>query len=196
MESYGPLDIWLAKMRYHIAQKQIRRHHKGGRILDIGCGTNPIFLRSLDFEEKHGVDQNIREAIQTRLKETLNIAVANVVLEEVERFPYPDDFFDVVTMLAVFEHIEPDRLVPLHRDLHRILKPEGIFIMTTPAVWTDFILRSLAGLRLISDTISEHKDAYTHQRIVAILEEAGFAGEKMRYGHFECFMNLWLTARK
>ena len=63
--------------------------------------------------------------------------------------PFEDNYFDAVSMLAVFEHIEPDCLVDIHRDIYRILKPGGVYVMTTPAFWTDGILRFLVKLHLL-----------------------------------------------
>jgi hypothetical protein len=30
-----------------------------GRVLDVGCGSYPMFLTMADFEEKYGLDKNI-----------------------------------------------------------------------------------------------------------------------------------------
>jgi hypothetical protein len=101
----------------------------------------------------------------------------------------------VVTMLAVFEHIEPKRVVSLLKEIQRVLKLGGMFIMTTPAFWTDGLLRLMAKFRLVSPVeIEEHKDTYTAQKIASILQKGGFPKELINYGYFECFMNIWVTA--
>ena len=79
--------------------------------------------------------------------------------------PFDDDYFDVVTMLAVFEHIAPERLGNVLKEISRVLKKGGMYIMTTPAVWTDSILRVMAKLRLVSPVeIAEHKGSYSHSK--------------------------------
>ena len=46
--------------------------------------------------------------------------------------------------------------------------------MTTPAPWTDKLLRIMARLHLVSQVeIDEHKDAYSKDRISKFLQEAG-----------------------
>ena len=70
-------------------------------------------------------------------------------------------------------------------------------LITTPALWTDSILRFMAKLRIVSPVeIEEHKDAYNHSRLFSILQEANFSKEKLRFGYFEMFMNMWATATK
>lgn len=65
-------------------------------------------------------------------------------------------------MLAVIEHIEPERLDGIIGEVRRILKSGGLLIITTPASWTDGLLRFMARLHLVSRTeIDEHKAAYT-----------------------------------
>jgi len=72
---------------------------------------------------------------------------------------YDDNSLDVVTILAVLEHIEIDKLNNTLKEFYRILKPNGLYILTIPVGWTDFILRSLANLRLIKIYTSTEKFA-------------------------------------
>jgi len=196
LEGYGPLDVFLAKQRYKIAHRKLRSLDRNGRVLDIGCGSIPLFLSTLDMAERYGLDQNIEPPAVEKAK-TQGIELASFSIEQEQRIPFDDNFFDAVTMLAVFEHIEPKELVRVHREIRRILKPGAVFIMTTPAFWTDPILRFLARIHLISDvSIKEHKDNYRHSQISAVLEQAGFEKSKMQFGHFELFMNSWATAIK
>jgi SAM-dependent methyltransferase len=110
--------------------------------------------------------------------------------------PFQGGFFEVVSMLAVFEHIEPLVLVNLLREIHRVLKPGGAYLMTTPAAWTEGILKTMARLRLVSVVeVGEHKGAYSHQQIVAMLAEAGFDRAMIQHGFFEAGMNLWVRAK-
>jgi hypothetical protein len=52
MKEYGPLDLWLAKKRYRMAQKLVSPVADRRRILDIGCGCYPLFLTVIHFAEK------------------------------------------------------------------------------------------------------------------------------------------------
>jgi SAM-dependent methyltransferase len=196
VRGYGPLDSFLAKQRYKIATRQIELAKKNGRILDIGCGSYPLFLLNVDFTEKYGLDKMVETATEERTKQQEIILISHDIENE-EKLPFEDNFFDVVSMLAVFEHIEPNKLVKMHREIYRTLKPGGIYIMTTPAFWTDCLLRLLAKSGLITDIeIREHKGSYSHSMISCILQEAYFQRNKLRFGYFELFMNIWATATK
>jgi SAM-dependent methyltransferase len=196
VRGYGPLDLFLAKKRCKTANRQIMLAGKTGRILDIGCGLYPLFLTTVNFAEKYGMDTTVSPDSCGEFK-SKNIILVKGEIGDGKPLAFDDEFFDVVTMLAVFEHIEPGKLAGVHREIYRILKPGGLFFMTTPAVWTDGLLRFLAGIGLISDVeIKDHKGSYNHSMVASILQQAGFKKEGMRFGHFEFFMNLWVTAVK
>lgn len=188
------LDWFLSKQRCKIASRQIVSVPKKGRILDIGCGRYPLFLTTVDFSERYGLDKDFGAGENAKRD---GITLVNHNIEEQSKMPFEDNYFDAVSMLAVFEHIEPNCLVDIHRDIYRILKPGGVYIMTTPAFWTDGLLRFLVKLHLLSDvSIDDHKDSYKYSDVFSILQKAHFEKEKLRYGYFELFMNLWATATK
>lgn len=100
-------------------------------------------------------------------------------------------------MLAVFEHLDPTKLVSVLKETRRVLKPEGRLIITIPCAWTDKLLRTMAKLNLVSlKEIKEHKKTYNHSEIASQLLKADFRKTKMKHGYFECFMNNWLVVEK
>lgn len=189
---YGLLERFLAKKRVKLANKLIPSSLRSGRILDIGCGAYPLFLLSTDFAEKYGLEKIERKNISHD-----KVTLINFDLEKQDVLPFDNEYFDIVTMLAVFEHIEPSRLLNVIKEVHRILKHNGIYIMTTPAAWTGSLLRCMAKLKLVSPIeIEEHKDSYNHSKICSILQDGGFLKERIRLGYFEIYMNIWATAVK
>lgn len=117
-------------------------------------------------------------------------------IEKEGSLPFINNYFDVVTMLAVIEHIKPDKLMPIFKEVKRVLKKDGIFIITTPSGWTDKILRFLSRIYFVSrQEIKEHKNAYNHKKIFAILEKAGYKKEDTEGGYFEVGMNIWIKAK-
>lgn len=193
---YGLFEGFLANQRVKMANKLISSRYRRGNILDIGCGSYPLFLSSTEFSNKYGLDKVVKsEAISSFRKKQINLI--NHDNEQEDKLPFENDFFDVVTMLAVFEHIEPEKLPNLLREIKRILKPGGIYVLTTPAVWTDRLLRFLAKIHLVSPAeIEEHKDAYSFKKIANFLTQAGFSKDKLEFGYFELFMNIWTRATK
>ena len=193
---YGLLEGFLAKQRSTMANRLIPSTHRRGRILDVGCGTYPLFLLNTKFPEKYGLDKIVQENCDKKFQNQ-RITLINYDIEREYIMPFDSEYFDVVTMLAVLEHIEPKRLVKILKEIHRILRPGGLHIMTTPAFWTGSLLRFMATLRIVSPVeIEEHKDAYNHSKLFSILQEANFSKEKLRFGYFEIFMNIWATATK
>ncbi|MBU1147625.1 MAG: class I SAM-dependent methyltransferase [Candidatus Omnitrophica bacterium] len=191
---YGFFEGFLAKKRAEIADKLIPPASRRGKILDIGCGNYPYFLNSIDFAEKHGVDQNLSNSCDDLPR---NIKLQKFNIEKENKVDFPDEYFDVVTMLAVLEHIDPVVLSERIKEIYRILKPKGSFIITTPALWTVPILSVMSRLKLISPTeIKEHKILYSLSDILGVFTKSGFYHEKIASGYFELFMNIWLRAEK
>jgi 2-polyprenyl-3-methyl-5-hydroxy-6-metoxy-1,4-benzoquinol methylase len=179
-----------------MADRLIPAAYREGRILDIGCGTYPLFLLCTAFFEKYGIDKVVQENYGEQ-SHNQEIIVINYDIETENTLPFSSEFFDVVSMLAVFEHIEPIRVKEILREIYRVLKLNGMFIMTTPTIWADGLLRFMAKLRLVSPIeIAEHKDAYSHRKISSLLQEAGFQQEGLQLGYFEMFMNIWVAATK
>lgn len=193
---HGTLEAFLARRRAEKANQLIPAGLRDGRILDVGCGTYPFFLVNTRFEEKWGVDQLVAAEERLRVGDgEVHLLPFNAELNP--RLPFAEDFFAVVTMLAVFEHIATDKLPLLLSDVRRVLKPGGMFVMTTPAHWTDGLLKLMAGLGLVSHhEIDEHKGSYSQAEIRSTLEKAGFAPAALRSGSFEATANLWATATK
>lgn len=196
VRGYGPLDLYLARKRCKMAARRLREVQHRNRILDIGCGTYPLFLTQIDFVEKYGVDQHISSEVQESAMRK-GIALSEIDLQKDTVLPWENDSFDVVSMLAVFEHIEPANLPFLLAEIYRVLKPQGRYIITTPAPWADGVLRYMAKLKIISPVeIADHRGAYDHRDLKTYLAKAGFDEDKMKFGYFELFLNLWACADK
>lgn len=194
---HGVVEPLLARLRCRMAKRLIGSREPGGRLLDLGCGSHPLFLTSAAplFEECHGLDR-VSDWIRSELVDQ-GLRVRNHDLDEDPHIPYEDGHFSVVTMLAVFEHLRKDRLPEVLREVHRVLEPGGRYVMTTPAAWSGPLLLAMGRLGLVSrEEIDEHQDCYSHGRARALIEAAGFAPYRIRLGYFEFFMNNWAVAQK
>ena len=100
-------------------------------------------------------------------------------------------------MLAVAEHLNPTCLVDLYVETFRILIPGGRLIITTPAAWTNQLLNIMAKMKLVSEEeIKEHVYLYTLPLLGWYFGRAGFDMNKVRFGYFEFFLNMWAYAEK
>ena len=193
---YGLLEKFLSQQRCKMANRLIIPAYRQGQMLDIGCGVYPLFLKTTQFAQKFGLDKTAEPHQHPQLAEE-GIVLSQFDFEEQEKLPFQNDCFDIITMLAVFEHIFPQRLVVLLTEIYRILKPNGMLIITTPAALSDAILSFMALTRLVSPTeICDHKKTYYHEEIIDFLQKAGFAQENICSGYFEMFLNTWVTAKK
>lgn len=190
----GLLEPYLAQMRSRQANRLIPPHLRNGRILDIGCGSFPYFLAHTAFQEKFAVD---RLALKRDDLSQLQIQFHALNLSIDPVLPFEADFFDVVTLLAVVEHLNPTNTALLFSEIYRVLQHEGRVILTTPAAWSDGLLRGMARLNFVSaEEINEHAFSYTLPLIGWHFGQAGFSMHKVKFGYFELMLNMWATAQK
>lgn len=186
---HGLLEPTLARLRARRADRLIPPHLREGRILDVGCGSYPYFLSHTSFREKLAVER------QRPSDPPAGIRWLELDLNATPELPFPDGHLDVVTMLAVVEHLDPASLEVLLADVRRVLRPGGRLVVTTPASWSDGLLRLMARLSLVSaEEIDEHVFAYTQPLLGWYFGRAGFARDRVRFGYFEAWLNLWATA--
>lgn len=106
---------------------------QGKRILDIGCGDG-IFLNQIRgrFIESFGID--IAEiAVETALRNGVQASILNL---NSDALPYPNGFFDAITILSTFQYFYDPYYVL--GECHRVLKEHGVLIMSIPnsrAIW-------------------------------------------------------------
>jgi SAM-dependent methyltransferase len=190
----GLLEPLLARLRTQRANQLIPLELRSGRILDIGCGSFPYFLAHTAFEEKFAVDQ-LQMAAETARQNRIEFFSLN--LNEQPHLPFAAEYFDVVTLLAVVEHLDPDSMALLFQEACRVLKPGGMVVLTTPAAWSDGLLKFMARVHLVSaEEIHEHAFAYTLPLLGWHFGQAGFQMSKLKFGYFEFMLNMWATARK
>jgi SAM-dependent methyltransferase len=102
-------------------------HFRGeGRILDVGCGPALYLalLKSIGWKV-YGVEVNTYAC-----EYAVNKLGINVFCGELEKSNFPSDFFDVIRLVHVLEHL-PSPLTTF-TEIKRILKPDGIIYIETP----------------------------------------------------------------
>lgn len=118
-----------------------------GKILDIGCSSGK-FLKHLS---KH-IESGIGIDIALKMPNSGNISFLN--LDASKNLPFKNNYFDCVTCFEVIEHIKNDK--NMIKEVKRILKPYGYFILSTPYLpcwkkytsYKDKIFRKMGHVRL------------------------------------------------
>ena len=145
-----------------------QRINKGSRILDVGCGYGH-FLKVCDEYglETYGID--ISEYAIKQAKHNTN---AHLLIHDVNKglHIFRSNFFDVVTLFDVLEHLWcPYRVL---REVHRVLKPKGRLIMTTPNL--NSLMRFLKRDKWHGYHDKTHLYLFTLQSLKFLVERAGF----------------------
>ncbi|HUJ40898.1 MAG TPA: glycosyltransferase [Candidatus Acidoferrales bacterium] len=99
-----------------------------GRILDLGCGTG---WKAASLE-RNGSNTAVAVDYDFRLLEfgRKTFGVRSPVQSDGCALPFPSAHFDWVLAIEVIEHVRrPDLLL---RELHRVLRPGGKLLLTTP----------------------------------------------------------------
>ncbi|MFA4872556.1 MAG: class I SAM-dependent methyltransferase [Patescibacteria group bacterium] len=189
---FGVFENLLSRRRAREARRLLQTAPSRHRILDIGCGQYGAFLRSVSFQEKFGVDK-----LPPIINNDNNITYCQHDVVRNTILPFPKDFFNAITLLAVIEHIDIYSARALLHEIYRILKPQGVAVITTPAVGTGNILNILAHTRLLSNIeIKEHVHEYGSMELQLMLVDARFPKDGIVYGRFECRLNQWVRAIK
>lgn len=166
--------------------RKIRPHiPKSAVLCDIGCGPGAQLLRDLSRYIKEGI--GLDKKVEAR--RFGNIMLKNVEL--LEELPLPDKSADIVTMLAVLEHLE--KPVEILREVKRILKPGGQLLITVPTPPNKLVGEFLAyRLHLIDAAeYQDHKRYYSKELLKKHLWEAGFDISQAKLKYFELGMNLF-----
>ncbi|HLF79811.1 MAG TPA: methyltransferase domain-containing protein [Dehalococcoidia bacterium] len=141
------LDLYLRDQRFLKAKPFVRPNDV---VLDIGCEDGALF-ESLRGTIKHGVgiDPVLSQKQETDLYTLLPGMFPGALP--------PGDKYDVITMLAVLEHIPPAEQARLGQLCVDHLNPAGRVVITVPSPRVDQILHVLQALRLIeAETLHEH----------------------------------------
>jgi 2-polyprenyl-3-methyl-5-hydroxy-6-metoxy-1,4-benzoquinol methylase len=143
----------------------IKRYGNGTHLLDIGCGEGFfLFNASKAGYTTKGVELSQDAAAYARREFGLDVEG-----KPFEKMQLPENYFDVVTIWQVLEHL-PYPLATL-KEIHRILKPGGLLATSTPdieGIMAKIFRRKWWNLR------SLHINQFTAKTLTDMLNRAGF----------------------
>lgn len=187
---FGLLEPFLARRRAARADALIPEELREGTIVDIGCGVPPSFLERTRFARKIGID--LRGGASPE-----GVTVLRHDVRAGDPLPVADATADVVTSLAMIEHLSESDALRMLEDARRVLRPGGMLVLTTPAPWAGPLLRALAALRVVSrEEIDDHRSSFGRAGLSALLVRAGYGSGEIRSGRFQLGANVWATARR
>lgn len=131
------------------------------RILDIGCALGFLLdeARKMKSCDSYGIETSQYACEHAKEKFGLNI-----IQVELETSQFDTDFFDVVFMIGTIEHLVSPKSAL--KEIHRILKPDGLIVITT--------IDTKGLIPLYSIKPPEHLFYFNHENIILLLEKTGY----------------------
>ncbi len=152
-----------------------RRSEEVLRILRDYCGSKPIMLLDigtadalmLNYIHEHlsgarcvGIDFS-RPLLRVNTNKEINLLAGDAT-----KLPFKSNSFDAVVATAVIEHVPtPEILV---KECHRVLRNNGIAILTTPVPFFDTIASLIGHVKG-----EDHNEKFTIKSLARLLTNAG-----------------------
>ena len=180
------LDYYLQNVRIGKAVHFIK---PGDSILDIGSGEAPLFLYLNNNGVKFkgvGFDPDVKEVIRAE-----NYTIYNEM--------FPNDSiggtrFNIITALAVLEHIPKEQLENFVENCYRHLAPGGLMVLTVPSKEVDFILKILISCRILHGMEVGQHYGYDTGGTIPLFAAKGF--ELVKHRKFQFGLNNLFVFRK
>ena len=148
------------------------------KLLDIGVGYG--YFEKLLLEKKKKLELFGIDISQKGLERIRKKIPGEFKHGRVEKIPYRDSSFDIVVCLEVLEHISATDIFKALKEIRRVLKKDGQFVVSVPV--NERYSKSYNPNR--------HMRAYTPELFLAELKIARFKVEKSK--EFYAFKNLYL----
>lgn len=144
---------------------------KGKVVLDIGCWTGQFeHLAYKSANKMVAIDSN-PEAISFAKKKLPDV---KFLVARTEKLPFSNSYFDTVFLMGVIEHVAKESEREVLRQIHRVLKPGGVLILSTENKHFLSILFDPAYFLI------GHRH-YSMKEISKMLTETGFKIKKKRF---------------
>lgn len=185
------MDYFVDKIIYYFRSRKVVEHIPADSVIfDIGCGAGGKFLKSISPMIKYGIGIDKNAIIYQDNK--IELKKCNVI----NSIPFQSEKADIITMLAVLEHLEkPQNIL---NEAFRVLKDKGKLIFTVPTPLAKPVLEFLAFKLNIIDRcqIEDHKNYFRAEQLKEMLLRAGFREKNIESKYFEFGFNNIVVAEK
>lgn len=163
----------------------------GRQVLEIGCGRGDFSIwlgNQYPRAQVTGVDFS-SAAIATAQQRARDCnSRSQFKVEDAEALSFTDGSFDCVISCECLEHVpHPEQMA---REIHRVLKPGGQFILTTENYFNGMILQWLktwtTGAPFDSGSgVQPHENFFLYWRVKKMLERGGLKIRTMESNHYQ-----------
>jgi 2-polyprenyl-3-methyl-5-hydroxy-6-metoxy-1,4-benzoquinol methylase len=107
---------------------KIREFKPSGKLLDVGCATGSLLVEARNSGyDVYGIEPSSWASEIARKKYNLNV-VAGCIEEK----DFPREYFDIVTLIDVIEHLYEPKLAL--QKISRLIKEKGLICVVTPNI--------------------------------------------------------------
>ncbi len=170
-------NCWSKQVGKALVRYVLRRRPLKGRVLDYGCGPGFLINELLETASEatiYGVEHS-----------PVSMELVNRQFAQRERFrgvasaatvptPFQEGYFDTVFFVETIEHVEPAQRLAALRELRRLLKPNGLVVVTTPNEEDIEASKAICpdcGARF---HVVQHVSSWSANTLRSTMEEVGF----------------------
>lgn len=176
----GELSKWglssRAAERFDYAAREVV-----GYTLDVGCGPYNRFVTKYLGGRGVGIDVFPYDGL-----------TEDQIFSDLTRFPFEDNSFDSVTLIATLHHIPRSKREAELAEIHRVLRPGGNLILTMATPLTETLVHKVTRLHakllgnvydidLLREMHEEEEDYVEERELVKQMARAGFEDIERKY---------------
>jgi len=170
---------------------------KGKVILDIGCGYGWFETFAIGKKAKRIDATEISENDLYTIRSNINNPKVVTTVASAVKLPFQNKSFDIVVSWEVLEHIPRNTELRMFSEIKRVLKPDGVFVLSTPYS---------SVLSFFSDPawwFVGHRH-YSRNDLISYSQQAGLFVEKIEVkgkiweliGNLNMYFCKWILRRK
>ncbi len=167
-------------------EKVLERVHlqNGERLLDVGCGTATLLIAAKSHNPDSqvfgiDVDERVLDIAKRKIQKTR--VELEVMKARAEDLPFESSSFDVVVSTLIFHHLPTEIKKLAMREIHRVLKQDGRFLLADFGKPESVLLKTFFALgAMVRSDEAKYLQDNREGRLPLFLEEAGFEVTEVR----------------
>ena len=153
----------------------------GDKVLDVGCGSGTLLIEAKTMYPNADLvgidpDKKILKLAERKLEQAG--VKARLVQGFAQELPFPSESFDLVISTLVFHHLPAQVKRQATREIYRVIKEKGRFLLADLGKPNSTLSRLLLELGSLFDGPGNMKDNI-EGNLPLLLQEAGFKVEEI-----------------